>query len=61
MARCVVQVVQGMHPTQTAQYGKTACLSKVIDSSLEGCQASKILSHQGYLARALHTSITVLL
>lgn len=53
MAHCRVQAVQGTHPTQTAPHRKAACVSKVIDPRLQACAASKILSHQGYLARAL--------
>lgn len=48
-----MQTVQGTHCTQTRQHRKAACLSKVTASSLQGWQASTILSDQGYLARAL--------
>lgn len=48
-----MQAVRGTHRTQTAQHRKAACLSKVTASSLQGWQASTILSDQCYLARAL--------
>lgn len=48
-----MQAVRGTLCTQTAQPRKAACLSKVIASSLQGWQASTMLSDQGYLARAL--------